>query len=180
MNTWTRRAIGIVIVLALGGLACAGLVYRALWLRYDGALQQLESRSERLDGVVRAGPDIESRLGAARAMVAPLLHPASENAPNDVQQKLRELIVTAGGTLVSSQVALDPAAGDKLARVRLTATVTGEWPKLVRFMEMLQTHRPPFWLRTAMLSREGVATGPQNARLTLQLEAPLAPAKVQP
>ena len=70
MNTWTRRAIGILILLALGGLAGAGLVYRALWTRYDGALQQLESRSERLDGVVEAGSDIESRLGDARSMVA--------------------------------------------------------------------------------------------------------------
>ena len=180
MNTWTRRAIGILILLALAGLAGAGLVYRALWTRYDGALQQLESRSERLDGVVEAGPDIESRLGDARSMVAPLLHPAGENAPNDVQQKLRELIVTAGGTLVSSQVALEPGADGKLARIRLTATISGEWPKLVRFMETLQTHRPPFWLRSATLSREGVATGPQNARVTLQLEAPLAPGKAQP
>lgn len=180
MNTWTRRAGGIVALLVLVGLACAGLGYRALWTRYDGALQQLESRSERLEGVVEAGPDIESRLGDARNAVLPLLHPAGENAQNDVQQKLRELIGAAGGTLVSSQVALEPGVDGKLARIRLTATVTGEWPKLVRFMEMLQTHRPPFWVRTASLSREGAATGPQNARLSLQLEAPLAPGKAQP
>ena len=180
MNAWTRRAVGILILLALGGLAGAGLVYRALWTRYDGALQQLESRSERLDGVIEAGPDIESRLVDARSMVAPLVHLAGENAQNDVQQKLRELIVTAGGTLVSSQVALEPGADGKLARIRLTATISGEWPKLVRFMETLQTHRPPFWLRSATLSREGAATGPQNARVTLQLEAPLAPGKMQP
>ena len=81
---------------------------------------------------------------------------------------------------MSSQVALEPGADGKLARIRLTATISGEWPKLVRFMETLQTHRPPFWLRSATLSREGVATGPQNARVTLQLEAPLAPGKAQP
>lgn len=182
MNTWTRRAIAIASLLALVVLACVGLVYRSLWMHYGGALQQLESRSERLDGVVDAGAEIERLLGVARNTVTPLLHPAGENAQNDVQQKLRELIVASGGTLVSSQVALEPGAEGKLSRIRLTATVTGEWSKLVRFMEILQTHRPPFWVRTASLSREGasVAAGPQNARLALQLEAPLSPEKAKP
>jgi general secretion pathway protein M len=76
-------------------------------------------------------------------------------------------------------VACGPGPGREVIP-RLPGDGTGEWPKLVRFMEMLQTHRPPFWVRTASLSREGAATSPQNARLTLQLEAPLAPGKAQP
>ena len=60
--------------------------------------------------------------------------------------------------------------------------VNGEWVKLVSFMESLQTHRPPFWVRTANITREGASSGagPQNARLSLQLEAPLAPEKAKP
>lgn len=182
MNVWRRRSMVLLLVLLAGVLTGAALVYRALWVRYDNALQQLEPRSERLEGVVNAGDEIETLLGAASGAVAPMLHPAGETAQNDVQQKLRQLIVASGSTLVSSQVALEPGEGGKLARIRLTATVSGEWVKLVGFMENLQTHRPPFWVRTANITREGTAAGPgpQNARLTLQLEAPLAPEKAKP
>lgn len=179
MNTWTRRAILTVVLAVLAVLAAAAFVYYASWQRYAGAQQQLEARSERLDGLVDAGSDIELQLAAARKNVTPWLHPAGDNAQNDVQQRLRELIASSGCTLVSSQVALDPAADGKLARVRLTATVSGDWAKLVRFMEALQSRTPPFWLRSVSFMREGQAANPtQSARLTLQLEAPLAPQSV--
>lgn len=182
MNIWRRHAIVFLLVVCAGAVACAALVYRALWVRYDSALQQLEPRSERLEGVVNAGAEIEALLNSASNTVAPLLHAGGDTAQNDVQQKLRQMIMASGSTLVSSQVALEPGADGKLARIRLTATVTGEWPKLVSFMESLQTHRPPFWVRTANITREGASTGPvpQNARVSLQLEAPLAPGKGKP
>lgn len=182
MNLWRRRAMVLLLVLFLGALACAAVAYRALWNRYDNALQILEPRSERLEGVVDAGSDIETLLDSASSTVAPMLHPAGETAQNDIQQKLRQMIMASGSTLVSSQVALEPGVDGKLARIRLTATVSGEWAKLVSFMESLQTHRPPFWVRTANIMREGSSSGPgpQNARLTLQLEAPVAPEKAKP
>lgn len=181
MNAWTRRALVGVVLLALVGLMVAALAYRALWTGYDSAQTKLESRSERLDGVVNAGPDIEALLASARNVVAPWLHPAGSNAQNDIQQQLRSLIMASGATLVSSQAVPEPAVDGKLASIRLTATVMGDWAKLVQFMENLQTQRPPFWVRNASLLREGssVGNGPQSARLTLQLEAPLAPEKVQ-
>ncbi|BEP95134.1 hypothetical protein GmRootA79_35180 [Acidovorax sp. A79] len=182
MNIWRRHSMVLLLVLFIGVLACAALIYRSLWVRYDGALRQLEPRSERLEGVVNAGSEIETLLGSVSSTVAPLLHPAGETAQNDIQQKLRQLIMASGSTLVSSQVALEPGGDGKLARIRLTATVSGEWAKLVSFMESLQTQRAPFWVRTANIMREGASSGPgpQTARLTLQLEAPLAPEKAKP
>ncbi|RZJ62701.1 MAG: general secretion pathway protein GspM [Acidovorax sp.] len=181
-NIWLRRAaVTLLLLLVVIGTGAA-LVYRSLWARYDNALLQLEPRSERLEGVVNAGSDIETLLGSANGAVAPMLHPAGDTAQNDIQQQLRSMIMAAGGTLVSSQVALEPGVDGKLARIRLTATVTGEWSKLIRFMESLQVHRPPFWVRTVNITREGASSGagPQNARLALQLEAPLAPEKAKP
>lgn len=182
MNIWRRHVVALLLVVFAVGLAGAAVVYRALWVRYDNALQQLEPRSERLEGVVNAGSEIETLLSSASSTVAPLLHPAGETAQNDIQQKLRQMIMASGSTLVSSQVALEPGVDGKLARIRLTATVSGEWAKLVSFMESLQTSRPPFWVRTANITREGASAGPapQNARLSLQLEAPLAPEKAKP
>ncbi|WP_010106767.1 GspMb/PilO family protein, partial [Verminephrobacter aporrectodeae] len=154
----------------------------------DSTLQQLAPRSERLEGMVQAGTEIEALLGAARGSVAPWLHPAGESAPNDIQQQLRQMVVASGSTLVSSQVALEEPGqegkeGDQqLARIRMSATVSGEWSGLVRLTETLQMHQPPFWVRTVSMVRDGASsgTGPQTARLTLQLEAPLAPQKAKP
>ena len=181
-NIWLRRTWIVLALLAVCLLVAGALLYRSLWTRYDSALGQLEARSERLEGIVNSGPQIEALLAKARANVSPWVHPGGENAPNDVQQKLRELIVNSGGTLVSSQVALEPGADGQMSRVRLTATVSGDWPKLVRFMETLQTHLPPFWVRSVTVLRDGATNGPgpQSARLALQLEAPLAPQKGQP
>lgn len=179
MNLWTRNAgISLLCLVAVGFVVLAG-IYRTLWVRYDTALGQLESRSERIDGVIRAGSDIEKRLAHTRSAVAPMLHLEGDNAQNDVQQKLRELITASGGTLVSSQVVLETGGEGKMNRVRLTASITGEWSRLVRFMQTLQTHSPVYWIRSASLVREGgngnTGAGPQQARLTLQLDAPLAP-----
>jgi general secretion pathway protein M len=181
-NIWLGRSVFALLLVVVVVIASAAFAYRALWIRYDSALQQLEPRSERLEGVVNAGADIETLLATATSNVAPWLHPSGEASQNDTQQQLRQMIVASGSTLVSSQVALEPAAEGKLASIRLTATVTGEWPKLVNFMENLQAHRPPFWVRTVNITREGGSSGagPQNARLTLQLEAPLAPEKAKP
>lgn len=181
-NVWLWRSAVTLLLLLVVVVSGAALVYRSLWARYDNALLQLEPRSERLEGVVNAGSDIETLLASASSAVAPLLHPAGDTAQNDIQQQLRSMIMASGGTLVSSQVALEPGVEGKLTRIRLTATVTGEWSKLIRFMESLQVHRPPFWVRTVNITREGAnsGAGPQNARLALQLEAPLAPAKATP
>ena len=125
VNVWRARSLLLVGVLLLGASVAAALVYRALWLRYDNALLQLEPRIERLEGVVNAGNQIEELLGTASSTVAPLLHPGGEAAQNDVQQKLRQMIMASGSTLVSLQVASEPGGEDKIPRIRLTATVSG-------------------------------------------------------
>lgn len=178
-NIWTHRAALTLLLSFVVVLAGAAFTYRLLWLRYESALGQLEPRSERLEGVVNAGAEIKTLLDSANSTVAPWLHPSGDAAQNEVQQQLRKMIMDSGSTLVSSQVALEPAAEGKLARIRLTATVTGEWVRLVSFTESLQVHRPPFWVRTVNITREGAVSGPgpQNARLTVQLEAPLAQEK---
>lgn len=181
MNVWTRRALGAVVLFCGGALVVAGSIYRVLWMRYEQGLAQFESRSERIDGVILAGPAIEKRMTQARDVVRPMLHSNGLNAENEIQQKLREIIASSGTTLVSSQAALEPTAeGKKIQRYKLTATVTGEWGKLVRLMEQLQTHAPPFWIQSVSLLREGLPAGAQNARLTVQLDAPLAPGGGKP
>lgn len=182
MNVWTQRALltSLICLLAAAGGAAWGC--RALWLRYDNAQSQLQSRSERLDGVISVGPEIEATLQSLRDNLQPWLRADGEAAQNDTQQRLRELISASGSTLISSQVALEPGGEGKLAAVRLTATVAGDWTVLARFMQTLHTSMPPLWVRAASFQRDGANTGAQGqkARITLQLEAPLVPEKAQP
>ena len=180
MNAWTQRALALLIFIVLCALVAVGSVYSVLWDRYEKGLQQFESRSERIDGVIRAGEAVDKRLSSAKEAVEPRLYSHGPNAENEIQQKLRDLISASGVTLVSSQAALEGAGEKKIARYRLTASMTGGWSTVVRFMEVLQTHNPPLWVRSVTLIREGLPTGPQNVRLTVQLEAPLAPGKGQP
>ena len=178
MNAWTKHALLILIALVLLIAVGASLAYNTLYQRYDRDLALLNARAERLQGIINAGADIEQNLQTAQQTTTAWLHPATENAPNGLQQRLRELIATSGGTLVSSQAALEPATEGQIARVRLTATITGEWAQLMQLLQNLQHQRPPYWSSSASLMREGANTAeaPQTARITLQLDAPLAPA----
>lgn len=186
MNVWTQRAWALTLLALLIVLAALTWGYWAAWQRYDQGLNQLEARGQRLEGVAKLGDRIQTRLDAVASNIQPWLHPGGANAANDVQQRLRELITASGSTLISSQVALQaPAEGASLASVRLTATLSGEWAALMRFTQSLHTSTPPLWVRAASFMRDGQVDGKrgQNARLTLQLEAPLAPAtpeKAQP
>lgn len=176
MNFWTRR-VAVTLSLAFVVLGvCVGLVCVALWQKYENALHILEPRIERLSGIVKAESDIEAALKGARDTLQPWLHIGGAKAQNDIQQQLRQLIDVTGLTIVASQSVYEAGDTQRLGRIRQTATVTGEWPKIVRLLEALQAQRPPFWVRSASLFRENGNAGvePQIVRLTMQLEAPLA------
>lgn len=182
MNIWAKRALAVTVGVFSIILVGAAWIYGVLWSRYDDAQQQLESRTQRLDGLISVGSQIEALLEVVRKNLAPWVRPDSDNAQNEIQQRLREMIAASGSTLISSQVALEPAAEGKLATVRLTATIGGEWAGLVQFMNSLHTQMPPLWVRSANLQRDGISSGTQNqkARITLQLEAPLVSEQAQP
>jgi len=174
MNAWTRRALVVPLLLLL--TVVVGVAAAVWWLlqRYDNALGQLEPRLERLAGVVAAAPDIQANLDKATEHIGPWLHPAGTNVQTDVQQRLRQLIDGAGLTTVALQAA-QPDGDGPLARVRLTATLTGPWPSMVRWLQTLQGHNPAFWVQSLSLQREGrdLPTEPQTVRLTLQIDAPV-------
>jgi general secretion pathway protein M len=175
MNPWTRRA---VLLMLLGLLMVAAAIGAAItWLvqRYQHGLDQLEPRIERLAGLVAAAPEVQSKLQQASEQTGPWLHPAGASAQTDVQQRLRQLIDAAGLTTVALQAGepeRDPVA--PLARIRLTATLTGSWPAAVNFLRTLETQRPAFWVQSVGLQREGrdSPTEPQTVRLVVHIEAP--------
>lgn len=183
LHPWTRRTLLVLLALALLALLLAALAWQTRWARYNHDLQQIEERVERLDGIIEAGDRIDAELIAASAASEPWLHAGGPGASNDIVQQLRELIVANDGTLASSQTALVAADDDTgLQRVRISATISGQWPQLMQILAALQTRQPPFWVHSANLMQSGSRAegAPQTARLSLQLDAPLAPVERTP
>jgi general secretion pathway protein M len=176
MNAWTRRAalalFVVFLLLSMGG----GLAYYLLWHRYENASAVLEPRIERFEGLVKTEANLAAALQGANQTVETWMHQGGVKAQNGIQQQLRQLMGAAGVTVVATQAAFEPADDQRFARIRLTATVTGEWASAVQLLESLQMQKPPFWVRSAVLAREnGTDTAePQLVRMTLQIEAPVA------
>ena len=182
LHPWTRNSAVALLLLCLSAILLVALAWQARWSRYNHDLQQLEQRIERLDGIMAAGDEIDARLIAAQTATAPWLHPGGDGASNQIVQQLRDLIVANDGTLASSQTALVTAEDGGLERVRVSATISGEWPQLMRILAALQTHQPSVWVNSANLMQSGSRTegAAQTARLSLQLDAPLAGGEPMP
>ena len=184
LHRWARMAAlvtaGFVVLLFL----LVAWVYAVNWMRYDNALDQVESRISRLDGILGSTAEIDSRLEQARQAVDPWFHNGGAAGQNALLQRLRELVVSNGATLISSQVAAVPAESEqKLPKVRISATVTGEWSQLVQLSAALQAQRPPYLVHALNVQREGQANNKttQKARMTLQLDAPTSgPSDAEP
>lgn len=173
---WTRRAVWSIVAILFVGLALFSAVYWKNWLRYSDALDQLNARIERLDGLLRAGNTIDSRLEMARREVRPWLQPGGEAAQTRLSQRLRELVVSNEGTLVSAQAVMAPAEEGKIPYLKLSVTISGEWESLMRILAAVQAQQPSFWVRSSNLSREGRANldTAHKSRLALQIDVPVA------
>ena len=177
LNPWARRAAWAIAAFLVALVVVVGWAYWANWARYRSAQEQLETRMARLDGILASSSEIDAQLTQARAAVSPWFHPGGSDGQNAALQGLRDLVVASGATLVSSQAAAVPAESEqKLPRVRISATVTGEWAQLVQLGEALQAKRPPYLVHALNIQREGLANNKaaHRARMTVQLDVPLA------
>lgn len=182
LHPWARRTALLLLVLALAALLAAALAWQQRYVRYNHDLEQIEQRVQRLDGIVASAEQIDAELDAVSTAIGPWLHAGGDGASNEMVQQLRELIVAHGGTLASSQTALIPPEEDGLERVRISATISADWPQLMQILAALQIQQPPFWVYAASFMQTGsrAADAAQSARLSLQLDAPIAPAELAP
>ena len=177
LHPWAAKAA----LMAMGAVLLLLLIFAWLywsnWSRYDSALNQVESRVARVDGLLASSAEVDSRLAQARQSVNPWLFKGGSEGQNAVLQRLRDLVVTSGATLISSQIAVVPAENEqKLPKARVSATISGEWAHLVQLGVAIERQRPPFLVHALNIQREGQANSKtaQKARMTLQIDAPMA------
>ena len=178
LSPWTKNAAWAAGVVGLVLVLLVAWAYWTNWVRYARAQDQIDARIARVDGVLAASAEIDSKLTAARQSIRPWLHEGGGDSQNEILQRLRELVVASGATLVSSQAAAVPAEAEQpLSRVKISATVLGEWSQLLPLAHTLQAQRPPYMVRSMNFQREGQVNGKtsQKARMTVQLEAPMVP-----
>ena len=177
LSPWTKNAAWAAVAFGLLLLLVLVWAYWVNWARYSRAQDQIDARIARIDGVLASSAEIDAKLTEARQSIRPWLHQGGGDSQNEILQRLRELVVASGATLVSSQAAAVPAEGDQpLSRVKISATVSGDWAQLVSLGQTLQAQRPPYMVRSMNFQREGQVNGKtsQKARMTVQLEAPVA------
>ena len=177
LHPWAKNAALATAALLLLIVLLLAWAYAVSWGRYESAREQADSRIARLDGILASSAEIDAQLAQARQTVGPWFHKGGDAGQNAILQSLRDVVVSSGATLVSSQAAPVPAESEqKLPKVRISATVAGEWAQLVRLGAALQAQRPPYFVHSLNIQREGQANNKasQRARMSLQMDAPLA------
>ena len=140
----------------------------------ESMLSQMEPRFARLKGLDLQRDDIDKALARAVRTRSEYIYPAAQDAVqtgNAVQQKVRELLTTAGLTVVSSQV-LPPKEDGGFDRISLAVRAEGELLAVDSALSVLGEQLPVLLLTDVEVRNQGslqVMNDKTAPRLTLQL-----------
>lgn len=158
----------LVLAAVLGGLAWAG-VY--VWQKHQWAqarLAEIEPRYARLVGMQQRQAELAEQATQARQRLEALIYPPGVEvvaAGNDAQQRVREVLASAGLSLASSQ-ALEPKTEGAFDRVPLSVRAEGDVVALQTALNALDTLRPVIWIDTMLVQSASTPQG-QPTRLTV-------------
>lgn len=139
-------------------------------------LTELEPRYARLAGILAAESGLEQANQQADAMLGAYLYPADKvlnQAGNEMQQQVRD-VLSAGGLRVGSSQVLPPKADStSLDRIQLTIKAEGELLALQTAMIGLKSIKPAVFVDNLSVSVTGAARAevPQNLSIQLELSA---------
>ncbi|HRP19786.1 MAG TPA: type II secretion system protein GspM [Alicycliphilus sp.] len=139
-------------------------------------LAELEPRYARMEGILAAQPELEQANQQADAMLGVYLYPADKvlnQAGNEMQQQVRDML-SAGGLRVGSSQVLPPKADNtSLDRIQLTIKAEGELLALQTAMIGLKSIKPAVFVDSLSVSVMGAprAEVPQNLSIQLELSA---------
>lgn len=164
-----RIAVGFLLCAILLGLVLLGSELQSRHAWANDALGELEPRHARLAGLQHVGPRIDAAVEGSREQLARFVFPAatpSERIGTELQQRIRQLAVTAGLAVVNSRI-LPARAQDSLEFVGVVVTVQGDAAGLRSLLLVLPEEHPALLLDAATL--QGARGREQAGRLTAQL-----------
>ena len=173
MKKNARRDLSVVLVTLALVLMPVGLLGGYLYSKYQWATQRIaevEPRHARLSGLMADKDSLAQAQAQAVDRLAQYLHPAGQDANqvgNDVQQRIRSVLSTAGLSIVSTQV-LAAKEEKNFERIPLTVRAEGDMMAVQLALAALDEQKPAiltegFVLQAAAAPVKGVQ------RLAVQL-----------
>lgn len=163
------------VLLALMPLAMAGGYLYAKHQWAVSKIAEVTPRYARLTGILSSKEALQQARDKADAQVATYLFPSSQDAVqlgNDVQQKMRGVLSSAGLTVVSSQVmpAKDGKEDKEFERIPLTVRAEGELLAVYLAIAALSEQKPAILLEGFSVQVSGVPVkGVQRMAVQLNL-----------
>lgn len=173
MKRNARRDLSVVLVTLALVLTPLGLLGAYLYSKYEWATQRIaevEPRHARLSGLIAHKDSLALAQAQAVDRLAQYLHPAGQDANqvgNDVQQRIRSVLSTAGLSIVSTQV-LAAKEEKNFERIPLVVRAEGDMMAVQLALAALDEQKPAiltegFVLQAAAAPVKGVQ------RLAVQL-----------
>lgn len=172
-DAWVLAASVLVLLLPLlgGGI----FVYQKhQWAK--ARLAELEPRHARLAGILAAQPELDKANVQAAQILDAYLYSSDKvlnQAGNEVQQQVRDILSAGGLRVGSSQVLPSKTDDSGFDRIQLSIKAEGELLALQTAMVGLQTIKPAVFVDSLTVSVVGAARAdaPQNLSVQMQLSA---------
>ena len=160
-----------VLILALPLLLGAGYIWRKhQWVASE--LERIAPRYARLEGLQAQAEPLQEQRAALQTQLAQYVYPAAFDATqagNDAQQRVRDVLSSAGLTVVSSQV-LPLKQEQGFDRIALSVRVEGELLSLQSALAVLPGLTPVVLLDGLNIQVVGAQRADKPQRLAAQLD----------
>lgn len=167
LSSRQRAYLVLAVPLAIAGLIVAtGIYFIADWqARVDQRFADIAIKYARLEGVLRAGANLEAASQSALTELKAQVYPASQDsvkAGNDLLQRMRVLAEARGMVVISSQV-LPPPESKKFEQVRAELTGNVSIDALQQLLRAIRAEQPAMAVEELQLTpvRRGSDYEPQ-------------------
>lgn len=142
-------AVALLVLTLLAGYALLAWPWMAKYQFYQTHIEQLQDRLQRLNGIVASREALSAKLQQVRqegSINAYYLNePSPTLAATELQQKVKQIVETTGGSLVSTQI-LPVIDEDIFSRVAIQVRLTGDTPVLQKLIYALESKPPLLFL----------------------------------
>lgn len=168
-----KQSTAVLLVLGLLVLVVTGaalyVVDKHRWAQ--ARLAELEPRHARLVGLEAAAPELDRAEAQARATLAQLAYPASQEATqagNNAQQRARAVLGRAGLEVLSSQV-LPPRTDKQFDRIVVAVRLEGDLLALQSALVALASEAPAMFVESFSVQAMAAPRPEAAPRLSVQL-----------
>ena len=184
MNAWLKNraliSVGLTVTACLLLWLAMAMPLMLKWKSDRAALQAIESRVARMQGLIEVQPQMDRQRRLAEEHLSLFLYSAHEDVPrigNDMQQRVRQAAAESGLAISRSQVM--PAVDDgPFIRAQVAITAQGDLRALADTLAAIELLRPVLLVDQLQLQPQSARAGRNGHQLVIQMR--VSAWKVQP